>query len=108
MPNDFKLAGPILIERKEAETSDWAYQCNAPEAANTPEPLEAFLRNIATAPGGPGGYAWRAVTERGEVIRVYSVFDLWRELRGKETCITLHPLDQFLFRVARVRLGLAA
>src|SRR5580704_7827085 len=57
-PEDFNLDEPILIKRKETETSDWAYQCNAPEGAKTPKPLEAFLRNMAHA---QGGYAWQAV-----------------------------------------------
>jgi hypothetical protein len=46
------------------------------------------------------GEAWRAVTERGELLCVFSVYDLAHEFSGKPI-ITLHPRDQLCLAAAR-------
>jgi hypothetical protein len=68
------------------------------------EAIRNFVRSVALAGHGE---AWRAVTERGEVLCVYSVYDRADELRGTGSAITLHPLDQFWLAVARIQMGVA-
>ena len=53
-----------------------------------------------------GSKAWRAGTERGEVLCAYSVYDLADELSGKPV-ITLHPRDQLCLAVARAQMGVS-
>jgi hypothetical protein len=60
--------------------------------------LRAYLRDIAITRGGE----WRASTERGELLSVFSVGDLKEELSG-ERSLTLHWRDQFFLRVARAQ-----
>ena len=104
LSSDFKLAGErILIERLEAGTTSWAYQFDAPNNVWTSDKLKNYLRE--TALEKKGGEAWRAVTERGEVLRSFSVYDLANEVSGKQA-ITLHPEDQQFLGRARRRLGL--
>ena len=45
------------------------------------------------------------MTERGELLRVFSVYELAEELGGKKIS-TMHPTDQFFLGVARARLCL--
>jgi hypothetical protein len=58
--------------------------------------LQAVLRNIALREGGE---AWRAMTDRGELLRLFSVGDLADELSGRKT-ITLSDDDQYHLGVA--------
>jgi hypothetical protein len=46
------------------------------------------------------------VTERGEILCAYSVYDLADELSGKPA-ITLHPRDQLCLAAARARMGVS-
>ena len=93
----------VFLDKLEAGTSTWVRQDVVPEDKKTPELLQPFLRETALARGGE---AWRAMTERGELLRVFSVFDLAEEASGKKT-LTLQPIDQFHLAVARARLGLS-
>jgi hypothetical protein len=65
------------------------------------ESIRAFVRRVAL---DRGGEAWRAVTEHGELLCVYSVNDLAEELSGK-LVITMRPRDQLCLAVARLRMG---
>jgi hypothetical protein len=105
-PEDFQLdpGERVFLDKIEPGTANWSRQSEIPEQAKTPELLQAYVRDVAITKGGE---AWRAMTERGEVLCDYSVSDLAKELSGKE-CNTLHPLDQFFLGVARARLGVAA
>jgi hypothetical protein len=94
----------ILIERLEAGTTSWTYQFDAPNHVRSSDSLQNYLREIALEE--QGGEAWRAVSERGELLRLYSVYDLAKELSGKQA-ITLHPEDQHFLGRAHRRLGLA-
>jgi hypothetical protein len=92
---------PVFLEKFEAGRLDWIRKCEAPEGKKTPEALQALLRETADTQGGE---AWRAVTGRGELLRLFSVNDLAKELSGKKT-ITVHPSGQYFLCVARARLG---
>ena len=95
----------ILIERLEAGTTSWAYQFDAPDGVRTPHSLQNYLRE--TALEKKGGEAWRAVTERGEVLRSFSVYDLAKERikeRSGRQAITLD--DQEDLKKACEDLGL--
>jgi len=86
----------VSIEKLDTGTTDWVRQFDAPEDAKTPDLLDALLHRVAL---DRGGEAWRAVTERGELLRVFSVYDFADELSGKEV-ITMHPRDQYFLGVA--------
>ncbi|MGA2841715.1 MAG: hypothetical protein ABSG18_16330 [Steroidobacteraceae bacterium] len=103
LTKDFVLdpGEPVFLDKLEPGTTNWARQRAVPEDAKTPELLQGFMRETALAEGGE---AWRAMTERGELLRVFSVHNLATELSGKEF-ITMHPVDQFFLSVARARLG---
>jgi hypothetical protein len=92
----------VFLERCETETINCVRQGDVPEHAKTPELLLPYLREIALTQGGE---AWRAVTERGELLRLFTVSELAEELSGR-TIITMHPKDQFWLAVARLRLNL--
>jgi hypothetical protein len=91
----------VFLDKFETGTWNWVRQGDVPEDKKTPELLQPFLRETALTRGGE---AWRAMTERGELLRVFSVSDLAQELSGKEI-ITMHPTDQYFLAVARARLG---
>jgi len=93
----------ILIESLEADTTRWVYQFNAPNDVRTSHLLQNYLRKIAREKRG--WEAWRAVTERGEVLERFSVYDLAKELSGKQA-ITLHRDDQELLANAAEDFGL--
>lgn len=82
----------------------WARRREIPESAMTPELVRAYVRNAAMTEGGE----WRAMTERGELLCVFSVSDLAKELSGGRDCRTMHPLDQLFLSLASARLGVSA
>jgi len=104
LPEEFVLdpGEPVFLDKIETGTLDWIRQYDVPEGKKTPESLQAFVRETALAQGGE---AWRAVTERGEVLCVFSVYKLAKELSGKKT-ITKHRTDQYFLGVARARLSI--
>lgn len=91
----------VFLDKLKPGTWEWIRQCDVPEDKKTPESLQTFVRETAITQGGE---AWRAMTERGELLRVFSVYDLAQELSGKEV-MTMHPTDQFCVSVARALLG---
>lgn len=91
----------VFLDKLKTGTSDWVRQCDVPEDKKTPESLQAFVRETAITQGGE---AWRAMTERGELLCVFSVYELAEELSGKKT-ITMHPTDQYFLGFARACLG---
>ena len=93
----------LFLDRYEVGPSTWVRQGDVPEDQKTPELLYPFLRETALTRGGA---AWRAMTEIGELLCVFSVFDLAKEMSCKKT-ITVHPTDQFHLAVAHRRLGLS-
>jgi hypothetical protein len=103
LARDFVLdAGErVFLDKLEPGTTNWVRQREVPEEAKTSELLQGFVRETTLTEGGE---AWRAMTERGELLRVFSVHDLATELSGKEIA-TLHPVDQYYLSVARARLG---
>ena len=103
LPKDFVLdpGEPVFLDKIETGTLNWVRQCDVPEDLKTTELLQAFVREKAITQGGE---AWRALTERGELLCVYSVYDFATELSGKKT-ITLHPNDQYFLGVAYARLA---
>ncbi len=104
LPLDFALdpGERVFIERFDAEASRWAYHSNVPETARTPALLQSLLRELAFAQGGEG---WRAMTERDEALRRFTVYDFAKELNGNKP-ITLSPKDQNVLGFARMRLSL--
>ena len=104
-PNEIALGSgePVILEKRLTGTSEFV-QCHvAPNDARDMELIRAFVRHVALARGGE---TWRAVTERGEILFVFSVYDLADELSGKPV-ITLHPRDQLCLAVARARMGVS-
>jgi len=103
LSDDFLLdAGELVfLDQLETGTSDWVRRDSVPEDKKTPESLRAFVRETALQQGGE---AWRAMTERGELLRIFSVNELATELSGNKT-ITMSPSDQYFLGVARARLG---
>ncbi len=91
----------VFLDKLETGALDWVRQFDVPEDKKTPESLQAFVRVTAITQGGE---AWRAMTERGELLHVFSVYELAEELSGKRA-ITMHPSDQYFLGVARARLG---
>jgi hypothetical protein len=91
----------VFLDKLKTGTSEWIRRCEVSEDKKTPESLQAFLRETAITQGGE---AWRAMTERGELLRVFSIYDLAQELSSKES--HMHPTDQYFLGVARARLGL--
>jgi hypothetical protein len=67
-----------------------------PPARKSPKALGAFVREVALKEGGE---AWWAMTDRGELLRLFSVSDLADELSGRKT-ITLHDDDPYHLGVA--------
>jgi hypothetical protein len=92
----------VFLDKLEPGTMNWVRRGDIPEDAKTPELLQAFVPENALAQDGE---AWRAMTERGELLYVFSVYDLAMELSGKKT-ITMHPNDQYFLAVAHERLSL--
>jgi hypothetical protein len=96
---------PPLTERVWLETGtapDWVIQGEVPDyAKKSVQALRIYLRHTALARGGE----WRATTERGELLSVFSVSDLKEELSGEKS-LTLHPRDQFYLAVAKRRLSI--
>ena len=103
-PNEIALgSGELVFCEKilSGPTVEWL-RCDAvPEDVRDIESVRAFVRNIALA---RGGVAWRAVTERGEILCVFSVYDLADELSSKPV-ITLHPRDQLCLAAAQALLN---
>jgi hypothetical protein len=99
---DLDLEEPVILEKQLTGTSEFVSCDTVPGNLRDMRSIRTFVRNVALQRGGE---AWRAVTERGEVLYVYSVEDLADELSGKPV-ITLHPYDQFCLVLARTRMGL--
>lgn len=100
---DLDPGEPVILETQLRDTPVFV-QCGvAPTDARGMELIRAFVRHVALARGGE---AWRAVTERGEVLCAFSVYDLADELSGKPV-ITLHPRDRLCLAVARARMGVS-
>ena len=100
---DLDPCEPVILEKQLTGTSQFV-QCGiAPNDARDMKSIRAFVRRVALARGGE---AWRAVTERGEVLCAYSIYDLADELSG-EPVITLHPRDQLRLAMARARMGVS-
>jgi hypothetical protein len=94
----------VFLEKQVSGTCGFVRCGVAPEDARDMKSIRALVRHTALARGGE---AWRVVTERGELLCVFSVEDLAEELSGKAV-ITLHPYDQLCLAVARLLMGLAA
>ena len=93
---------PVIIQKLLTGTSEFV-QCGvAPSDIRDMELIRAYVRSTAFARGGE---AWRAVTEDGDMLCVYSVHDRADELRGTKSAITLHPRDQLCLAIARLQLG---
>jgi hypothetical protein len=60
----------VFIDRLEPGTINWFRFSEAPTSQRHPVELEALLRDIANREGGE---SWRAMTDRGELLRVFSV-----------------------------------
>jgi hypothetical protein len=101
---DFDLEGEPAFAEKYAAGVDWDRQHQIPENETSPTALRAHIRNAALTEGGE----WRAMSARGELLFVYSVSDLAKELRGGRECITMQPLDSLCLALASARLGVAA
>jgi len=99
---DLELGEPVILEKKGTGAFEFVQCCVAPREVRDMESIRALVRSTALARGGE---AWRAVTERGELLCAYSVGDLARELSGKPD-ITLHPRDQVCLVLARLRMGI--
>jgi len=100
---DLHPVEPVILEKQLTGTSEFV-QCDvAPNDVRDMESIRAFVRHVALARRDE---AWRAVTERGEVLCAYSVYDLADELSGKPV-ITLHPRDQLCLAVARARMAVS-
>lgn len=104
-PNKIELdAGErVVLEELLPGTSEFVERAVAPDNVRDMESIPAWVRSIALARGGE---AWRAVTERGEILCAYSVGDLAKEL-GANPVITMHPRDQFYLLIARLLLGIS-
>jgi hypothetical protein len=100
---DLDPSEPVILEKLITGTSEFAKFAVAPNEARDIESIRTLVRRVALARGGE---AWRAVTERGEILCAYSVEDLADELSGKPV-ISLHPLDQLCLAVARARMGVS-
>jgi hypothetical protein len=88
---------PVFLEQMLNGTSEFVRRGIAPNRPRNIDAIRASVRNAALTQGGE---AWRAVTERGEVLCTYSVVDRAIEL-GANSVVTLHPLDQFWLAMAR-------
>lgn len=100
---DLDRSEPVILEKLLMGTSEFV-QCDvAPNDARDMRSIRALVRAVAVECGGE---AWRAVTERGEVLCAYSVYDLADELTGKPV-ITMHPRDQLCLAVAGARMGVS-
>jgi hypothetical protein len=99
LSEDFALdpGEPVFLDTLETGTLNWVRGCDAPEDKRQPESLRAFVREVALTQGGE---AWRAMSERGELLCIFSVYELAEELSGKK-CNTMHPSDQYFLRLAR-------
>jgi len=99
LSDDFELdpVDCVFLDRIETGTSDWVRRLEVPQDVKSPKSLEAFVRDVALKEGGE---AWRAMSDRGELLRIFSVYDFAEELNGKKV-ITLHPDDQYWNCVAR-------
>jgi hypothetical protein len=102
-PDEVKLdvCEPIFLEEFQIGAPEFAQRETAPNNVRDMASIRALVRSTALARGGE---AWRATTERGEVLCCYSVTDLAKEL-GANTIITMLPHDQLCLAVARWRLG---
>jgi hypothetical protein len=86
----------VFADRLKTGTTDWERRLEITDHAKSPKTLQSVLRNIALKEGGE---AWRAMTDRGELLRLFSVCDLADELSGRKT-ITLSDDDQYHLGVA--------
>ncbi len=66
---------PVIIQKLVAGTSEFVKCGVAPDGVRDMDSIRAHVRSLALAQHGE---AWRAVTQRGELLYVYSV------LRGHE------------------------
>jgi hypothetical protein len=82
----------------------WQRHEDIPSEVNSIELLRDYVRHAALT--RKGSEAWRAKNEADDVLVVYSEFDRWREMTGKEQ-ITMHPIDQAYLALARMELGLS-
>jgi hypothetical protein len=102
-PDEIELdpGEPVILEKLLPGGSEFVQCAVAPDNVRDIESIRALVRSTAL---DRGGEAWRAVTERGELLCVYSVNDLADELSGKPV-MTMHPHDQLCLAVARLRMG---
>jgi hypothetical protein len=101
---DLDPASPVIIEMTVSGECEFA-QCGiAPDDVRNMDSILTLVRSVALAGDGE---AWRAVTERREVLCDYSVYDVARELSGRSV-ITTHPHDQTCLAVAQSLMGLPA
>jgi hypothetical protein len=91
----------VFLDKLETATLEWARLCDVPEDKKTPETLQPFVREMAITQGGE---AWRAMTERGELLCVFSVYEFAKELSRKKTSPILLT-DQYFLGFARECLG---
>ena len=91
----------VMLEKLLPGRFEFAECAVAPDDVRDIKSIRALVRSTALARGGE---AWRAATERGELLCVYSVSDLAEELSGGPV-VTMHPRDQFCLAVARLRMG---
>jgi hypothetical protein len=97
---DLDPSEPVILERLRTGSHEWVRFGVAPDDVRGIDSIRAHVRQVAL---DRGGEAWRAVTERGEVLVVYSVSDRADELNGKPA-VTLHPRDQLSLAMARVEM----
>lgn len=71
------------------------------EAKQSGRALRNYLREVALMIGGE----WRAFTERGELLAIFSIGQLFEEMTHRKI-ITLSYEDQIALRVAKRRLKL--
>ena len=90
----------VFLDGVEAGTANWSRLGELPDDAKTPEALRAFVRDAALTQRGER----RAMTERGELLYVYGVAELSKELSGRD-CISMQPFEQLCLSVARARLA---
>jgi hypothetical protein len=88
---------PVIIQKLVTGTSEFVQVGVAPSDVRDMKAIRAYVRRIALTRGGE---AWRAVTERGELLCIFSVYGLAHQLSGRNT-IRLNDDDQYHLGVAR-------
>ena len=73
---------PVVLERRLIGTSEFIRYGVAPNSARDMKSIRVILRDVALRHGGE---AWRAITQRGEILCVFSAFDLAKELNHKRS-----------------------